>query len=83
MRILWDIAEVRAYGNKKYGDTESWRRVAIKRYVDALLRHTAAFTDNWWSVDKESGIRHWKHMACNMAFLSELLHEVEEAMDEL
>ena len=71
VQIIRDIAEVREYGNRKYGDSESWRRVEARRYIDALFRHMLAFVENPGSVDKESGIPHYKHMACNMAFLCE------------
>lgn len=75
-QIIRDVAEVRMYGTAKYGDPENWRRVEMRRYVDALYRHFLAFVDNPLSRDKESGIYHYKHMACNMAFLSELMREV-------
>jgi len=72
-QIVYDIAEVREYGNRKYGDSESWRRVEIERYIDALLRHALAFAANPSGCDKERGIEHYKHMACNMAFLCEMM----------
>ena len=72
-QIIWDIAEVKEYGDKKYGDPNNWKNVDIKRYIDALLRHTLAFWENPDSVDEESGIPHYKHMACNMAFICEMM----------
>jgi hypothetical protein len=72
-QIVWDIAEVRAYGNAKYGNPNNWKRVELRRYVDALLRHTLKFIKNPRSVDEESGIPHYKHMACNMAFICEMM----------
>lgn len=72
-QIIKDIAEVRMYGNDKYGDPDNWKSVDIVRYIDALLRHTLAFVDNMDSVDAESGIPHYKHMACNMAFICEMM----------
>ena len=74
-QIAYDIAEVRKYGNDKYGDSESWKRVDRQRYIDALLRHILAFATNPESVDEESGIEHYKHAACNMAFLSAMMME--------
>ena len=71
-QIIRDIAEVREYGNKKYGDPNNWKTVEVERYVDALLRHTLAFIDDPDSVDEESGIPHYKHMACNMAFICDM-----------
>jgi hypothetical protein len=38
MQILFDVAEVRKYGNDKYGSPDNWKQVAPKRYVDAMLR---------------------------------------------
>lgn len=73
MQIVRDIAEVRMYGNKKYGDPDNWKTVELRRYVNALLRHTLAFANDINSVDEESGIHHYKHMACNMAFISEMM----------
>ena len=75
MQIVKDIAQVRMYGQEKYGSSENWRSVEIERYVDAMLRHLIEFIKDWESVDKESGIKHYKHAECNMAFISELLEE--------
>ena len=72
-QIVRDIAEVRGYGNRKYGDSDSWRRVDIDRYIDALLRHVIAFAEDPSGRDAESGIEHYKHAACNLAFIAELM----------
>lgn len=74
-QIIWDIAEVREYGNRKYGDPDNWRQVELDRYVDALYRHFLAFLRDQDSRDTESGILHYKHVACNLAFICELLEE--------
>lgn len=81
-QIIRDIAEVREYGNKKYGSPDNWKNVEPYRYVDALLRHTLAFMDDPESVDEESGIPHYKHMACNMAFLCEMYKKEEDEEPE-
>lgn len=73
MQIVRDICEVREYGNRKYGDPDNWKQVELMRYVDALLRHTLAFAEDIHSVDEESGIPHYKHMECNLAFISEMM----------
>lgn len=73
MQIIKDVAEVRMFGNRKYGDPDNWKSVEIRRYVDALLRHTLEFVRDIDSVDAESGIAHYKHMACNMAFICEMM----------
>lgn len=75
-QILFDIAEVREYGLKKYGDPENWRNVDYQRYIDAAFRHWVEFVKDPKSVDPESGIAHYKHVECNMAFISELMKGV-------
>ena len=75
LQIVSDIAEVREYGIKKYNDPDNWKRVEIERYANALFRHFRAFLRDPASVDNESGIEHYKHMACNMAFICELMKE--------
>lgn len=72
-QIIYDIAQVREYGNKKYKDSDNWKTVDVERYINALYRHFLKFKDSWQSADDESGIEHYKHMACNMAFICELL----------
>ena len=62
------VAEVRMYGTEKYGDSENWRKVEPKRYVDALYRHLLAYIEGN-EVDEESGLSHLAHMACNLRFL--------------
>lgn len=71
-QIIYDIAEVREYGNQKYGDSESWRGVEMQRYRDAAFRHFLAYLKDPSGVDEESGIPHLKHLACNIAFLAEM-----------
>lgn len=73
LQIISDIAEVREYGIAKYKDPDNWRRVDVERYANALFRHFAAFLRDTRSADAESGIAHYKHMACNMAFICELM----------
>jgi hypothetical protein len=71
-QIIYDIAEVREYGNEKYGNSENWKTVEVERYRDAAFRHFMAYLDNPYGTDTESGIEHLKHLACNIAFLCEL-----------
>lgn len=70
-QIIRDIAAVRMYGNKKYGDPDNWKTVEPVRYRNALMRHLLAYIDDPKSVDDESGISHLWHAACNIAFLCE------------
>lgn len=76
-QIIKDIAEVREYGNKKYGDPNGWKSVGPERYADALLRHTLEFMADPASIDPESGIPHYKHMACNLAFLCDMYADID------
>lgn len=74
-QIIWDIARIREYGNKKYHDPENWRQVEPQRYRDAAFRHFLAYLKDPHGVDEESGLPHLAHLACNIAFLCELEKE--------
>ena len=82
-QILFDIAEVREYGNAKYpaDGADNWKRVDINDYKDALLRHTMKYIQNPKGKDEESGIEHYKHMACNIAFICEMEGKDEQTRD--
>lgn len=55
-KIIWAIARIREYGNRKYHDPENWRQVAPQRYRDAAYRHFLAYLDDPRGVDEESGL---------------------------
>ena len=71
-KIIFAIAKVREYGLAKYGESESWRKVDVQRYRDALFRHLLAYLSDPSGIDDESGLPHLWHLACNVAFLCEL-----------
>lgn len=71
-QIIRDIAEVRMYGNKKYGSADNWKNVSPQRFRDAFFRHWLAYVDDPKSIDAESGLPHLWHAACNLAFLCEM-----------
>ena len=71
-QIIWDIAAVRRYGNKKYGSPDNWKNVEAKRYRAAAFRHFLAYLNDPTGVDEESGLPHLSHLACNIAFLCEI-----------
>lgn len=73
-QIIYDIAKIREYGNAKYpeGGPDNWKKVEIGRYRDAAFRHFLAYLDDPKGADKESGLPHLAHLACNIAFLCEL-----------
>lgn len=73
LQVIFDIAQVREYGNEKYGDPNNWKAVEFSRYVDAMLRHALAFVEDPKGKDEESGIEHYKHLACNIAFICEMM----------
>ena len=76
MRIMWDIAEVREYGCRKYpaGGVNNWRQVEIERYREAAFRHFLRYLDDPQGVDEESGLPHLYHLVCNLAFICDLEH---------
>lgn len=65
------VTAVREFGCRKYHDPENWRKVEPDRYKNALYRHWLAYLEGE-KTDKESGLPHLWHMACNLAFLIEL-----------
>lgn len=71
-KIIWAIAAIREYGNKKYHDPENWRQVEPQRYRDAAYRHFMRYLDDPTGVDEESGLPHLWHLATNISFLCEL-----------
>lgn len=71
-QIIWEIAKIREYGNKKYGSPDNWLTVEVKRYRAAAYRHWLAYLDDPAGTDEESGLPHISHLACNIAFLIEL-----------
>lgn len=77
-QVIKDIAEVREYGVAKYGAYESWKKVEKWRYINALYRHLLAYIEDTKGTDKESGIPHIRHIACNVAFLCDM--EKDEPM---
>ena len=78
VQIIFDIARIREYGNKKYpeGGPDNWKQVEAERYRDAAFRHFLQYIRDPASVDEESGMPHRWHLECNLAFLAEL-EEVE------
>lgn len=71
--IISDILEVRKWSLTKYPDPDNWKTVELRRYINAMLRHTLAFLDDMNGVDTESGLAHYKHACCNWAFICEMM----------
>ena len=70
-KIIFAIARVREFGNRKYLTEDSWKLNSRKTYQDAAYRHFMAYLDDNNSVDEESGLPHLDHLATNIAFLIE------------
>ena len=70
-KIIFAIARVREFGNRKYLTEDSWKLNSRKAYQDAAYRHFMAYLDDNNSVDEESGLPHLDHLATNIAFLIE------------
>ena len=75
--VIYEIEKVRSFGVKKYHDPENWKQVEMERYHEALLRHTLAIWNDVQARDKESGLLHLSHIACNVAFLLEMIKDKE------
>lgn len=77
LQIIYDIAAIREYGNRKYpdGGPDNWKRVEPERYRAAMMRHMIEYIRDPKSVDAESGLPHLWHLACNVAFLCEMEKE--------
>lgn len=71
--IIYEIEKVRDFGVKKYKNPDNWKDVEIERYHQALLRHTMAIWNDINARDDESGLLHLSHIACNVAFLLEMM----------
>lgn len=71
MFIIKCIAVIRKYGEEKYHAPNNWVLVDKQRYVDAMWRHLIAYQEGE-IYDKESGLPHLWHAACNMAFILEM-----------
>ena len=65
------VGKIRTFGVSKYGDSDSWAKVEPQRYMAALLRHINAYRMGEYT-DKESGMPHLWHAACNLMFLIDL-----------
>ena len=76
--IIFSIARVREYGNRKYGSADNWKQVEPERYRDAAFRHFLSYLDDPDGTDEESGLPHLWHLACNIAFLCEMQNESSE-----
>ena len=66
---LQEVAKILTYGAKKYAP-DNWKLLKdpVNRYSGAMLRHLSAALSGE-KYDKESGLSHLSHAACNALFL--------------
>ena len=82
--VIRAVARIREYGLAKYpaGGRDNWKKVEPERYVDALGRHYLAVMQDYKSIDPESGMPHMWHIACNAAFIIQLMDDITEEHDD-
>lgn len=73
MEMVEAAAVVRMYGNEKYpdGGADNWKQVDVERYRNALFRHLFQYLREPYGIDQESGLPHWYHVTCNIAFITQ------------
>ena len=61
------------FGNAKYpqGGADNWKQVDVERYRNALFRHLFQYHREPYGIDRESGLPHWYHVTCNVAFITQ------------
>ena len=69
--LIRAVGTVMTHGAEKYGEA-SYKQVDPKRYRDAFARHYCEYMEDPYGTDKDSGLPHLWHVACNVAFLLEL-----------
>ena len=74
-KIIEAVAHIREYGCQKYASPDNWKGVPPELFNQAMQRHVLACWEDWQSVDPESGMPHIWHVACNVAFLCQMLEE--------
>lgn len=73
MDMVETAAVVRMYGCMKYpnGGADNWKQVDVERYRNALFRHLFQYLREPYGIDHESGLSHWYHVTCNVAFITQ------------
>lgn len=67
-QLLEGVGHVLSFGAQKYGDNNWKKGLSDENCMSSCLRHLMAFQDGEM-YDKESGIHHLAHAACNLAFM--------------
>lgn len=74
MEMVETAAVVRMFGCMKYpnGGADNWKQVDVERYRNALFRHLFQYLREPYGIDHESGLPHWYHVTCNVAFITQM-----------
>lgn len=71
-RALESVIAVRAYGESKYGTSESWKTVEPERYLEAAQRHlVAAFKGERMNAE-DGGVNHIAQAVVDLLFALEI-----------
>lgn len=79
-KVLEGVAQVLAFGAKKYAAWNWVKAPAYGRYFAAVQRHLAAWQAGE-DLDPETGLPHLHHALCSLMFLAEL-QRLGEAQDD-
>ena len=73
MDMVETAAVVRMFGCMKYpnGGADNWKQVDVERFRNALFRHLFKYLREPYGIDPESGLPHWYHVTCNVAFITQ------------
>lgn len=79
-RLIREVARVLTYGAAKYSPN-NWRTSGSwLKVLDSGMRHVDAYLTGQ-EVDDESGIHHFGHLGCNLAFLLEFIAQSDGTDD--
>jgi len=68
--LIEEVGKVLTFGAAKYGANNYQSGMSWSKVIASLKRHLSAF-ENGEDFDKESGLLHLSHLACNVTFLLE------------
>ena len=71
-KALEAVVAVRAYGESKYGTSESWKTVEPIRYKKAAMRHLIESLGGATTNEKDGGCQHLAQAVCDLLFALEI-----------
>ena len=75
--LMVEVAKVMTFGAQKYEENNWKKGLSDESCLSSCLRHLAKYMAGN-EFDKESGLPHLAHAACNLAFLLHFHYPVEE-----